>query len=141
METSRSFFDPIGKSLLDGIVISAVDEFPDGHAHIKWYERDASGSYEPRTAHVRPGEPHFVLDAFREWMEVTGNRPSPQRFTLIDVHAVHRAMQEARVKASEKPAGSSSRQAIEGHAAQLKDLLDKLLDGFPEDVKARYGRR
>lgn len=60
-------------------------------------------------------------------------------FTKIDAHAVHRAMIEAKHQAKERAERMpSSAQALEGHAAQLKDVLNKILDRLPPEVRRLY---
>lgn len=54
-------------------------------------------------------------------------------FTPVDVHAVHRAMIEARSQAKEREERMpSSAQALNGHADQLQAVLEKLLELMPD---------
>lgn len=61
-------------------------------------------------------------------------------FTLTEVDAVHHAIQEAKATANDRREKMpSSAQAFDRQAAQLKTVLDKMLRGFPPDVRRRYG--
>jgi hypothetical protein len=57
-------------------------------------------------------------------------------FEPMDVHAVHRAMIEAEHQARErKERMPSSSEAFRGHAAQLRIVLEKLLERLPDQRK------
>ena len=62
-----------------------------------------------------------------------------EEFTRDDVHAVNRAMLEARHLAEErKDKMPSSASALRMHARELHALREKILDRLPPEVRVAY---
>lgn len=60
-------------------------------------------------------------------------------FTPIDAHAVHAAMIEAKHQAGERRERMpTSAEALDRHAADLKNVRDKILDRLPAEIRRAY---